>query len=197
MVNFFTKKTGFSASCFLFLFFPPLVWLNAAALIPVLWLLDSLAKVIYWFGTNPVPFLRTSIKHLMQYSHSIIPPFESYSSSTVSAVSRSVLSDSFWPPQTEVCQAPLSMEFSRPEYWSGWSSPSPGDLPDPGIKPGSLALQADSFLSEPSSSRHISNVTSSMESFLCVRYPFINFKISLLRGGAPYILTCIMDIQSE
>ena len=37
-----------------------------------------------------------------------------------------------------------SMEFSRPEYWSGQPFPSPGDLPNPGIKPGSLSLQADS-----------------------------------------------------
>ena len=46
-------------------------------------------------------------------------------------------------------QAPLSMEFSWQEYWSGSSFPSPGDLPDPGIKPVSPALQADSVLSEP------------------------------------------------
>ena len=37
---------------------------------------------------------------------------------------------------------------SRQEYWSGLPCPSPGDLPDPGIKPGSPALQADSLLSE-------------------------------------------------
>ena len=47
-------------------------------------------------------------------------------------------------------QAPLSVEFSRQEYWSGLPCPSPGDLPDPGIKPGSPALQADSLPSEPS-----------------------------------------------
>ena len=47
-------------------------------------------------------------------------------------------------------QAPLSMGFSRQEYWSGLPFPSPGDLPNPGIKPGSPALQADSLLSEPS-----------------------------------------------
>ena len=41
------------------------------------------------------------------------------------------------------------MEFSRQQYRSGYSFPSPGDLPDPGIKPGSLALQADSLPSEP------------------------------------------------
>jgi len=41
-------------------------------------------------------------------------------------------------------QAPLSMEFSRQKYWSGLPFPSPGDLPDPEIKPRSPALQADS-----------------------------------------------------
>ena len=41
------------------------------------------------------------------------------------------------------------MEFSRQKYWSGLPFPSLGDLPDPGIKPGSLALQADSLPSEP------------------------------------------------
>ena len=42
-------------------------------------------------------------------------------------------------------QAPLSMGFSRQEYWSGLPFLSPGNLPNPGIKPGSPALQADSF----------------------------------------------------
>jgi len=37
------------------------------------------------------------------------------------------------------------MEFSRPEYWSEWPFPSPGDLPNPGMKPRSPALQADSY----------------------------------------------------
>ena len=46
-------------------------------------------------------------------------------------------------------QAPLSMGFSRQEYWSGLPFPSPGDLPDPGIKGGSPALQADALPSEP------------------------------------------------
>ena len=41
------------------------------------------------------------------------------------------------------------MEFSRPEYWSGWPFPSPGDLPNPGIEPRSPALQADSLPAEP------------------------------------------------
>ena len=45
-------------------------------------------------------------------------------------------------------KAPLSMEFSRQEYWSGLPFPSPGDLLDPGIESGYPALQTDSSLSE-------------------------------------------------
>ena len=55
-------------------------------------------------------------------------------------VSRSIISDS-GTPWTIARQAPLSMEFSRQEYWSGLPFPSPGDLPDPGIEPRSPALQ--------------------------------------------------------
>ena len=46
-------------------------------------------------------------------------------------------------------QVPMPMEFSRQEYWSGLSFPSPGDLPDPGIEPRNPALQAISLLTEP------------------------------------------------
>ena len=59
----------------------------------------------------------------------------------------SVVSDSLATPWTVACQAPLSMEFSRQEYWSGLPFPPPGDLPDPGIEPRSPALQEDSFTS--------------------------------------------------
>ena len=51
-------------------------------------------------------------------------------------------------PRTVARQAPLSMEFSRQEYWSGLPFPFPGDLPDLGIEPRSPALQADSLPSE-------------------------------------------------
>ena len=51
-------------------------------------------------------------------------------------------------PWTVAHQAPLSMGFSRQEYWSGLPLPTPGDLPDPGIEPRSPALQADSLLFE-------------------------------------------------
>ena len=56
-------------------------------------------------------------------------------------------------PVIVVHQAPLSIEVSRQEYWSGLPFPSPGDLPDPGIKPRSPALQADSLPSEPATQR--------------------------------------------
>ena len=59
------------------------------------------------------------------------------------------MSDSFATPWAVAPQAPLSMGFSRQGYWSGLPFPSPGDLPDPEIKPlapaASSALQADSL----------------------------------------------------
>ena len=48
-------------------------------------------------------------------------------------------------PWTVACQVPLSMGFSRQEYWSGLVFPSLGDLPDPGVEPRSPALWTDSF----------------------------------------------------
>ena len=51
--------------------------------------------------------------------------------------------------RTVAYEAPLSMEFSRQEYWSGLPYPSPGDLPDPGIEPKSPTWQADALPSEP------------------------------------------------
>ena len=55
----------------------------------------------------------------------------------------------FATPWTIAHQAPVSMGFSRQEYWSALPFPSPGDLPNPGIEPGSPALQADALTSEP------------------------------------------------
>ena len=59
------------------------------------------------------------------------------------------MSDSCAIPWTVARQAPLSMGFSRSEYWSGLPYPPPGDLPDPGTKLGSPTLQAYSLLPEP------------------------------------------------
>ena len=52
-------------------------------------------------------------------------------------------------PWTVAHQVPPSMGFSRQEYWSGLPFPSPGDLPNPGIKPRSPTLQADALTSAP------------------------------------------------
>ena len=63
----------------------------------------------------------------------------------VKSLSRVQLFATHW---TVAYQAPLSIEFSRKEYWSGLPFPSPGDLPDPGIEPRSPELKADALLSE-------------------------------------------------
>ena len=55
---------------------------------------------------------------------------------------------------TVACQAPLFMGFSMQEYWNGFPFPSPGDLPNPGIEPGSSTLQADALSSEPPGKPH-------------------------------------------
>ena len=55
----------------------------------------------------------------------------------------------FANPWTVAYQAHPSMGFSRQEYWSGLPFPSPGDLPDPGIEPGSPTFQADALTTEP------------------------------------------------
>ena len=60
----------------------------------------------------------------------------------------------FVTPWTVTYQGPPSMGFSRQEYWSGFPFPSPGDLPHPGIQPGSAALQADALPSEPPGKPH-------------------------------------------
>ena len=68
----------------------------------------------------------------------------------------SVLSDPFVTPWTVAHQAYQSMGFPRQELWSGLLSPSPGDFPDPGIKPASPALQEASLaLSYGGSPDHI------------------------------------------
>ena len=64
----------------------------------------------------------------------------------VKSLSRVQLLVTSW---TVAYKAPLSMGFSRQEYWSRLSFPSPGDLPDPGIEPGFPALEADALTSEP------------------------------------------------
>ena len=64
----------------------------------------------------------------------------------VKSLSRVLLFATLW---SIAHTAPLSMGFSRQEYWSGLPFHSPGDLPNPGIEPGSPALQAGALTSEP------------------------------------------------
>ena len=71
-----------------------------------------------------------------------------------------------------------SMEFSRPEYWSGQPFPSPGDLPNPGIEPRSPTSQADSLPAEP----HLS-VSVSQGFRLCWALCKTAVKVSLMVGG--------------
>ena len=72
--------------------------------------------------------------------------WQEYAEGEVKSLSRVRLFATLW---TVAHQAPPSMGFSRQEYWSGLPFLSPGDLPDPGIKPRSPTLQADALTSEP------------------------------------------------
>ena len=74
----------------------------------------------------------------------------------------------FATPWTVAHQAPPFVGFSRQEYWSGLPFSSPGDLPEPGIKPRSPALQADALTSEPPGKPPIS----------ATRYPLIMLPLS-------------------
>ena len=76
-------------------------------------------------------------------------------------------------PWTVARQAPLSMGFSRQEYWSGLPFPSAGDLPGPGIEPRSPALQADALTSEPPGKTPVYNGGR-------VRVLHLNFNISFV-----------------
>ena len=67
-------------------------------------------------------------------------------SAVLCSVGRVWLFLSLW---TVALQAPVSMGFSRQEYWSGLPFPPPGDLPDPGIKPASPVLTGGFFTAEP------------------------------------------------
>ena len=85
----------------------------------------------------------------LKWKHSLwlpcpFPPL--YERKKVKSLSRVWL---FATPWTAAHQAPPSMGFSRQEHWSGLPLPSPGNLPDPGLKPRSPALQADALTSEP------------------------------------------------
>ena len=89
----------------------------------------------------------SSSNRVVSLIENLQPRLKHFPRSKCAMISRDRL---FATPQTAARQAPLSMEFSKQEYWSGLPCPSPGDLPKPGIEPRSPALQADSLPSEPS-----------------------------------------------
>ena len=84
------------------------------------------------------------VRHDWTYIHSF--NWQKYLKVKVKLLSRVRLVATPW---TVAYQAPPSVGFSRQEYWSGLPFPSPGDLPNPGIEPGSPTLRADTLPSEP------------------------------------------------
>ena len=89
------------------------------------------------------------------------------------------MSDSLWTPWTGAQQAPLSMGFSRQEYWSGLPFPSPGELPNPGIELGSPTLQADSLQSELPGKPSLSFTGGQINLFSKPSLPYFILHISL------------------
>ena len=92
-----------------------------------------------------------SSSHMLKIKLCLQPPFTNKWVKSLSSVRL------FATPWTVAYQPPPSMGFSRQEYWSGLLFPSPGDLPDPGIDPGSPAFQADTLTSEPPGKLLIAN----------------------------------------
>ena len=105
------------------------------------------ARIVEWAA---IPFSRGSSRPRDQkWVSCIARRFFTVRVTREALFSHQVASNSFATPWTVAHEAHPSMGISRQEYWSGLPFPSPGDLPDPGIKSGSPALQADSLPSEP------------------------------------------------
>ena len=97
--------------------------------------------------TNPIIHFLAEMSQSLYVIHSTNKLPTSYSRMCV--LSRSVVSNFLWPHVLQPARLLCLQEFSRQEYWSGLPWPPPGDHPNPGIKPRSSALQADSLPSEP------------------------------------------------
>ena len=101
-----------------------------------------LARILGWVpfpssGDLPDPGLLHCRRILYQLSHQGSPNIMGKKKIIVHVLSHLSSVQLFATPWTVACQAPLSMGFSRHEYWSGFPFPSPRDLPDPGIEPAS------------------------------------------------------------
>ena len=116
----------------------------------------------------PTPFIEEAIYSCLLYM--------------LSRFSRVWLFSTLW---TVACQAPLSMRFSRQEYWSGLPFPSPGDLP--GIEPGSPALQAGSLPLVP--------FGKPMPPLLYINWPYMNKLISGISIPLIYVF-CFVPVPS-
>ena len=103
-----------------------------------------LKKIVFWYITNGKQELA-----IYSYFHSFIYLATSSYCVKVLVFSLIWLFAIPWTVACVACQAALSMEFSRQEYWNGLPFPSPVDLPDPGVEPRSPAFQVKSLPSEP------------------------------------------------
>ena len=99
----------------------------------------------------------------------------------------SVMSHSLQPH--EPCQALLSMEFSRQEYWSGLPCPSPGDLPNPGIEPASFMSLAGGFFTSSTTWE------ASVQSLLIYLYIYIYIYIYLIGVLLVYNVVLVSAVQ--
>ena len=109
----------------------------------------ELIRTLKTAGKEIGPSPHGAVTDLFLSFPSFLPFCFSLLSLSLSFVKVLVVSDSFETPWTVAHQVPLFIEFSSQAHWSGMPFPSPGDLPNPGIEPGSPALQADSLPSEP------------------------------------------------
>ena len=115
------------------------------------------ARILEWVagpppGDLPNPGIKPTVSYISALAGGSLPlelPWKSHLSSMAVLWLSHVLF--FEAPWTVTCQTPLSMEFSRQEYWSGLPFPFPQDLPNPGIESRAPTLQADPLLSEPPS----------------------------------------------
>ena len=129
------------------------MWLNSFFCI---WI-SSCSSTIYWkdYLCSIVLFLLfswISIDYMyLLYLTSIDCIYRLLCSIWVKSLSRVQLFATLW---IVAYQPALSIGFSRQEYWSGLPFPSPGDLPEPGIEPGSPTLQADALTSKPAGKPH-------------------------------------------
>ena len=147
-------------------------------------------QMLWWLECSTKPNL---FRNLIYYVESIVIVI-------VKSLSRVRL---FATPWTVANGAPPSMGFSRQEYWSGLPFPSPGDLPDPGIEPGSPALQADALPSEPPGKSYVESIGECKAKRSC-KTAFVNIinlrsivKLMIQRNWSVFHLLRIKDTISD